>query len=102
MMVFRDFRPPDEVVTKFFYHHVKRNIFPVLLRYRTPKSVLEPGNIAENRCRFFDIKKTTLDSDIAYPFKDETLQLDLRKKNSLEFSKITSRGTPEIDSIYYL
>ena len=24
------------------------------------------------------------------------------EKNSLEFSKITSRGTPEIDSIYYL
>ena len=70
MMVFRDFRSPDEVVTKKLHHHVKRIIFPVLLRYRTPKS--EPGARKYRTKSIVDIIGiiiSTLDRYRAYPFK---------------------------------
>ena len=58
--VFRDFRPPDEVVTKNFIHHMKGTIFPVLLRYRMSKSELGAQRNLRKRWFFFWDQKNNL------------------------------------------
>ena len=71
------------------YFRSALNCFPTR---NTIESILKSDGENKNKSSkisFFGILKMKLYNSIC-------------EKNSLEFSKITSRGTPEIDSIYYL